>query len=73
MAVASSTGAEVPRPLATVVIGGLVTATALTLSVLPATAKLVLDPGWTDRRLRQQWSPDERQCRLETRTSTLER
>jgi len=36
MAVASSAGAEVQRPLATVVIGGLVTATFLTLLVLPA-------------------------------------
>lgn len=35
MAVASSRGAEVQRPLATVVIGGLVTATLLTLYVLP--------------------------------------
>lgn len=36
MAVSSSSGAEVQRPLATVVIGGLVTSTALTLIVLPA-------------------------------------
>ncbi len=35
MAVATSTGAEVQRPLATVVIGGLVTATGLTLFLLP--------------------------------------
>ncbi|MFW6049801.1 MAG: efflux RND transporter permease subunit [Myxococcota bacterium] len=35
MAVATSAGAEVQRPLATVVIGGLVTATLLTLLVLP--------------------------------------
>lgn len=35
MAVSTSAGAEVQRPLATVVIGGLVTATALTLIVLP--------------------------------------
>ncbi len=33
---ATGTGSEVQRPLATVVIGGLVTATALTLLVLPA-------------------------------------
>ena len=32
---ATSTGAEVQRPLATVVIGGLVTATILTLYLLP--------------------------------------
>ena len=36
MALASSAGAEVQRPLATVVIGGLITSTALTLLVLPA-------------------------------------
>jgi cobalt-zinc-cadmium resistance protein CzcA len=35
MALASSAGAEVQRPLATVVIGGLVTSTLLTLFVLP--------------------------------------
>jgi len=36
MALASTMGAEVQRPLATVVIGGLVTSTALTLLVIPA-------------------------------------
>ena len=36
MALATSAGAEVQRPLATVVIGGLVTSTILTLLVLPA-------------------------------------
>ena len=36
MAISSSAGAEVQRPLATVVIGGLVTSTLLTLLVLPA-------------------------------------
>ncbi len=36
MAISSTAGAEVQRPLATVVIGGLITATALTLIVLPA-------------------------------------
>lgn len=35
MAISSSAGAEVQKPLATVVIGGLVTATLLTLIVLP--------------------------------------
>lgn len=35
MAVSASAGAEVQRPLATVVIGGLITATVLTLIVLP--------------------------------------
>jgi len=36
MAIATSAGAEVQRPLATVVIGGLVTSTLLTLLLLPA-------------------------------------
>jgi cobalt-zinc-cadmium resistance protein CzcA len=36
MALATGTGAEVQRPIATVVIGGLVSATLLTLLVLPA-------------------------------------
>jgi cobalt-zinc-cadmium resistance protein CzcA len=36
MAIATGTGAEVQRPLATVVIGGLVSSTLLTLLVLPA-------------------------------------
>jgi cobalt-zinc-cadmium resistance protein CzcA len=35
MAISQATGAEVQRPLATVVIGGLVTSTLLTLYVLP--------------------------------------
>ena len=40
MALATGTGAEVQKPLATVVIGGLVTATLLTLVVLPALYQL---------------------------------
>ncbi len=44
MAFSSSAGAEVQRPLATVVIGGLVTSTALTLLVLPTLY------AWTERR-----------------------
>jgi cobalt-zinc-cadmium resistance protein CzcA len=41
MALATATGAEVQRPLATVVIGGLVSSTALTLFVLPALYAMV--------------------------------
>jgi cobalt-zinc-cadmium resistance protein CzcA len=40
MALAAGTGAEVQKPLATVVIGGLVTSTLLTLVVLPALYRL---------------------------------
>lgn len=42
MAFGTGTGAEVQRPLATVVIGGLITATVLTLFVLPALCGLIL-------------------------------
>ncbi|WP_074634342.1 MULTISPECIES: efflux RND transporter permease subunit [Nitrosospira] len=41
MALATSTGAEVQRPLATVVIGGILSSTALTLLVLPVLYRLV--------------------------------
>ncbi|WP_018988618.1 efflux RND transporter permease subunit [Aromatoleum toluclasticum] len=40
MAIAVGTGAEVQRPLATVVIGGILSSTALTLLVLPALYRL---------------------------------
>ncbi len=52
MALATDTGAEVQRPLATVVIGGLISATLLTLVVLPALyarfgVKEATEPGST--------------------------
>ncbi len=40
MAIAMGTGAEVQRPLATVVIGGILSSTALTLLVLPVLYQL---------------------------------
>jgi cobalt-zinc-cadmium resistance protein CzcA len=43
MALATSAGAEVQRPLATVVIGGIITSTLLTLLILPALY------GWFER------------------------
>jgi len=43
MAIARSAGAEVQRPLATVVIGGLITSTFLTLLILPTVY------GWFER------------------------
>ena len=55
MALATGTGAEVQRPLATVVIGGLITATALTLFVLPAIARLVLHSSDDERSWREKW------------------
>ena len=45
MALATGTGAEVQRPLATVVIGGILSATALTLVVLPLLYGLVHREG----------------------------
>lgn len=47
MAVATSAGAEVQRPLATVVIGGLITSTILTLLILPTLY------GWVERERRE--------------------
>lgn len=41
MAIAKSAGAEVQRPLATVVIGGLIVSTALTLIIIPAFYRIV--------------------------------
>ena len=43
MALARSAGAEVQRPLATLVIGGLITSTLLTLLILPTFY------GWFER------------------------
>ncbi len=52
MAVSTSAGAEVQRPLATVVIGGLVTATLLTLVVLPVLYIIFDNPK---KRLPKKW------------------
>jgi cobalt-zinc-cadmium resistance protein CzcA len=51
MALSTGAGAEVQRPLATVVIGGLVTATALTLLVLPVIY------GWFSSRRKEPAEP----------------
>ncbi len=45
MAIATGTGAEVQRPLATVVIGGILSSTLLTLLVLPALYRAFTRPG----------------------------
>lgn len=50
MAVSTSAGSEVQRPLATVVIGGLMTSTLLTLVVLPV-VYLWLEERWPSWRL----------------------
>lgn len=49
MALATGSGAEVQRPLATVVIGGLLTCTALTLFVMPAVYGLFRGRGAATR------------------------
>lgn len=49
MALATSTGSEVQRPLATVVIGGLITATMLTLLVLPSLYPRIMRERRRDR------------------------
>src|SRR3546814_847877 len=54
MAIATGTGAEVQKPLATTVIGGLIAATILTLLVLPAIAKVVLGATEGKRRKREE-------------------
>jgi cobalt-zinc-cadmium resistance protein CzcA len=48
MAISTGAGAEIQRPLATVVIGGIVTSTLLTLIVLPTLYELI--ERWVSRR-----------------------
>jgi len=55
MALSNSAGAEVQRPLATVVIGGLITATILTLVVLPVLYSFVAE--WQAKRLKTKTIP----------------
>jgi len=50
MAVATSVGAEVQRPLATVVIGGLISSTLLTLLVVPSLYPIICRRGLTTLR-----------------------
>tara|TARA_R110001599_G_scaffold64023_3_gene178772 strand:- start:376835 stop:380026 length:3192 start_codon:yes stop_codon:yes gene_type:complete len=63
MALATGTGAEVQRPLATVVIGGIISSTILTLLVLPLLYRLVYKEE--DKR-----SPDSTSSVSETVTQT---
>ena len=58
MAIATGTGAEVQKPLAITVIGGLIAATILTLLVLPALAKVILGANWKLRRKGPTAAPD---------------
>jgi len=52
MALSQGSGAEVQKPLATVVIGGLITATLLTLVVLPCIYYLTNNPGTMKRKMK---------------------
>ena len=55
MAIATSAGAEVQRPLATVVIGGLIISTLLTLIIIPLFYKLVHQTGAVMKRSKRFW------------------
>jgi cobalt-zinc-cadmium resistance protein CzcA len=66
MAVATGTGAEVQRPLATVVIGGLITSTALTMFLLPAVCELLLRRREAER---ETHSAEHRSTCLEEKTN----
>ncbi|MGM0376348.1 MAG: efflux RND transporter permease subunit, partial [Bacteroidota bacterium] len=57
MAFSSGAGAEVQRPLATVVIGGVVTATLLTLVVLPVLYCIMEKPSKYTYRIMPDWLP----------------
>jgi cobalt-zinc-cadmium resistance protein CzcA len=61
MAISTSAGAEVQRPLATVVIGGLITATLLTLLVLPSLYPVVMEP----RAIARPWRRGRREAAAE--------
>src|SRR3546814_16912022 len=57
MAIATGTGADVQKPLATTVIGGLIAATILTPPALPAIAKVVLGADWQPKFLKWNAEP----------------
>lgn len=61
MAISRSAGAELQRPLATVVIGGLITATLLTLVVLPTILRQV--EGWVAKREARSEKREVTSCR----------
>ncbi len=61
MAIATGTGSEVQRPLATVVIGGLISSTLLTLIVLPAIYRIITgrDPSGGPMPVAEGWERPE--------------
>jgi cobalt-zinc-cadmium resistance protein CzcA len=58
MAFSTSAGAEVQRPLATVVIGGIISSTLLTLVVLPVLYRTFMKQGPAPQRKRSQPEPE---------------
>jgi cobalt-zinc-cadmium resistance protein CzcA len=68
MAVATGAGSEVQRPLATVVIGGLITSTALTLFLLPAVCGVLLQSLARQQDARYATSLLKRACRNRLRS-----
>jgi cobalt-zinc-cadmium resistance protein CzcA len=65
MALATSAGAEVQRPLATVVIGGLMTSTLLTLLILPMLYRwFEREPEAAPAKLREDFSAAEDKTHL---------
>ena len=58
MAIATGRGAEVQKPLAIVVIAGLIVATLLTLFVLPAISKLLLHRG-REKHVEREYSQED--------------
>jgi cobalt-zinc-cadmium resistance protein CzcA len=73
MAIATGTGAEVQKPLATVVIGGLISATLLTLLVLPALYAQFSGVVPTQRGAAGNVCPDEGQNISQAAEQTTER
>lgn len=70
MAVSTSPGSEVQRPLATVVIGGLITSTVLTLIMLPVVYEWLEErwPGWAatiHHQVKRRRRPAARAARVE--------
>ena len=54
MAIATGTGAEVQRPLATVVIGGIISSTLLTLLILPVVYRWMNEKSCSSKKAKSQ-------------------
>lgn len=74
MALAHGRGAEVQKPLATVVIGGIISSTILTLLVLPALYRMFhhdRDPKHRESNTEDGWQPHDRPPTLEASSKGL--